>query len=120
MAITWDDVVARAPALSDVETETQDALIEDAYAQLSETNWGDNLDLAAIWLCAHLGSISLLSSTAASATGPVLSETVGSVSRTYSAGSSSSSSTELDSTAYGREFLRLQRSLLTARIGLVA
>jgi hypothetical protein len=118
VAIVWDDVVARAPALSAVAVETQDALIEDAYAQLSEENWGTRLDLAAIWLCAHLATLSLASATSASA-GPVLSEQVGPVSRTYSEGSSSTSET-LSSTAYGREFQRLQQSCLVSRLGLVA
>jgi hypothetical protein len=111
VSITWRDVVLIAPELSAVGVATQDAILADVALQLSAERWGNRLDIASKYLAAHLATVTQRSGVA----GPVTSESVGSVSRSYSVAAQSGA---FDATAYGREYKRLQRSLVD-RIGVV-
>lgn len=112
--ITWADVVAVAPELASVATATQNAILADVAAQLVAAQWGSRYDVACTYLAAHLGTLS--KSGGQGVAGPVTSETVGSVSRSYAAPAVSESG--MGSTSYGREYERLKKQNV-GRIGLV-
>lgn len=108
MAITWDDVVAIAPELSTVSVEMQNALIAYVEEEISSTTWGARAARGKVYLAAHLATMSARVGSA----GPVTSETVGSVSRSYAVDASSAPS---GSTSYGAEYERLVMTLGAAR-----
>lgn len=111
MAITWaSDVVAIAPELASVVTATQNKILAFVDLQFNTTLWGDKLDMGKTYLAAHLGTLSRR----AGAGGPVVSESVGQVSRSYAA-SIASGAAMLESTSYGLEYKRLLRQLPGAR-----
>jgi hypothetical protein len=112
--ITWSAVVAIAPELASVALATQTAILGAVEVQLAAGQWGTRYDLACTYLAAHLGAVSLAG--AQGAAGPVTSESVGSVSRSYAAPVVASSNA--GSTAYGREYERLKKQLV-GRIGVV-
>ena len=112
--ITWSNVVAIAPELASVPLATQTAILSAVEAQLAPSQWGARYDLACTYLAAHLGSASIAGGQGAA--GPVTSETVGSVSRSYAAPAATTANT--GSTSYGREYERLKKQLV-GRIGLV-
>lgn len=112
------------PGVSGVPYVT--AKIEEATSQVDATAWGTRRDLGIAYLTAHLilaqasaQSTSLSGSTLVT-TGPVNSERVGDLSRSYGTGGSSSSSgsaqTSYESTIYGKEYARLLRTLATTPV----
>lgn len=89
------------------------------YAKLSvpQKKWGVKYDFALLLLTCHLLTLALIdqSSSKKGTLGAVTSETVGELSRTYGDGGGQQASINGDSlnqTTYGKEFLRLQRSLV--------
>jgi hypothetical protein len=124
MAVTWTDVVALAPSLVDVPVEAQTLILAQVARQVGPVKWGAWVDDGRLYLAAHLGAMYLSADEAGggggSVVGPVQSETVGPVSRTFAILSSSagSSSAAFDATAWGQEYKRL-RSLLVSTVGLV-
>lgn len=112
MAITWADVVIIAAELSTVATSKQNAILADVSAQLALSQWGSQarLDIAAKYLAAHLASVK-----GVAPAGPMTSETVGPLTRSFAAPMMTSTNA-LESTGYGREFLRLRRTLMTGRM----
>jgi hypothetical protein len=85
-----------------------------AEVQVDEDRWGPLADMGTAYLTAHL--LTVAGATAGGgvgSAGPVLSETVGRVSRSYASTVSSSAYVDsLGATRYGREFSRL-RGLLS-------
>lgn len=123
--ISWDDVVQLAPALEDLEQATQDLLLDHVERLVPASKWGDVVDIGRMYLAAHLGTLVLRASSSggssSQAVGPVVSETVGQVSRTFAVLSSTSGGGfegSLTSTTWGREYVELRRTL-PARFGLV-
>jgi hypothetical protein len=116
MAIAWADVVLIAPELSAVVAGAQTAILADVVLQLDEDTCGTRYDLISKYLAAHLGTITLRG--ASGAAGPVTSEKVGPLARSYAA--PYSDSTDLESTPYGQEYLRLINTLAGVRIAVVA
>lgn len=124
--ITWADVVGVAPASASVSAAGQALILEFVEEQLDPVTWGNRLKAGQTYLAAHLatlpGVITALSG-GGGAAGPVVSESVGQLSRSYanltSAGSSRTSATSTDMTPHGREYLRLVRTLPGAILGLV-
>ena len=115
--ITWADVVLIAPELADVPVGVQTALLADVAEQLESSQWGNDAryDMASKYLVAHLATLYLQGS--GGAAGPVTSESVGSVSRSYA--SPSFAVDRYASTAFGREFARLRSQFVIGRMGLV-
>lgn len=121
--ITWDDVAALAPALADIEVESQDLIIAHVSRVLKAARWGDLIDVGQTYLAAHLGALVLRATggaggSSSQAVGPVVSETVGQVSRTYavltqSSGTGGAGDASLASTDWGREFVALRDRLVT-------
>lgn len=107
MAITWSNVTDIAPELSTVGAAAQTAILAQANTELSVSVWGTRIEIGRAWFAAHLATVSNRRGTG----GQVTSETVGSVSRGYSAGTSEGYS----SSGYGQEFERLLLTLPAAR-----
>jgi hypothetical protein len=111
--ITWTDVVAIAPELSSVAVAGQTLVLAAVGKQVGAGQWGDLQKEGQLALAAHMGT---LIKRAAGAVGPVVSQTVGPVSRTYAVIASAASS--LGSTSWGSEYQRLIMILPAVR-GLV-
>lgn len=123
--IIWEDVVAIDASLSAVPAATQAAILLDVRLQVSEDSWGDRYDLASKYLAAHLGVVSeraRLGGATGGVSGPVSSESVDGVSRSYASttggGATESSRIGLDGTVWGREYQRLI-GLMPARLPFV-
>jgi hypothetical protein len=121
-AIVWADVTAHASDLSTVSAGAQ----TDVLAYVNDTVDPDKLGgeasaryrLARIYLAAHFGTVVLAQGTPPA--GPVTSESVGGVSRTYGvAAGASGSASEIASTGWGREYLALIRRSAASRGPLV-
>lgn len=107
MAISRAAIVARVPALDAVDDPAAwEAAIADAQLQVSSSVWGDLYELGVIYLAAHL---LLVANPEVAGPGPVQSETVGSISRTYAV--TAPTREQLGSTLAGREHIRLRRQL---------
>lgn len=103
MAITWAQVVLIAPELSTVATATQNLLLVIVDRQIDGEVWGSYADDGALYLAAHLGT---LANGGAAGAGPVTSETLGPMSRSY--GMPSGVSGTFGTTRYGVMFEQLR------------
>lgn len=116
--ITWDDVVALASEMTDVETDAQNLILDYVNSTLNESMFlPAALKLARIYLAAHLGTTPL-SGGGSTVTGPVLSEEVGGIKRTYADVSAAIASGSLSDTTYGVTYQFLVRTS-RARLPLV-
>lgn len=102
MAVTKADVLLIAPELSEVDDARFAAAIADALLQMNTEALGARADLVLKYLVAHLVSLG----EQGGSEGTVTSETVGGVSRTYSAAATGGGET---GTSYGDEYKRLLR-----------
>lgn len=110
--ITWPDVVKVDASLHCISAAVQAAILADVEAQLSETNLSGKYDLACKYLAAHMGVLQLAND-AQMPSGPVTSESVGSVSRSYASVSGGKMSDAwLTSTKHGLAYLRTIRNSL--------
>ena len=104
-SIIWADVTALAPELTAPSEAARVYLLAHVNAELDPAMFdgedGPTLRLARIWLAAHLATVGALST--GGAAGPVMSESVGGMSISY--GASSSTDAALGTTAYGRLYL---------------
>lgn len=124
--ITWDDVLLIAPGLSSLEEDSQDAILLHVQRLVAPAKWGDLLDMGMTFLAAHFGTLVQRSTATAGAgssqaVGPVVSETVGPVARTFAvltSGSGAGGDASLTSTNWGREYVELRR-MLPSRFGQV-
>lgn len=121
--ITWENVFALAPALEDVSAAGQAEILAKVEREVRPGPWGAAVDDGRLALARHLGVLALQAQSSstggASTVGPVQSETVGPVSRSFavlSGGSSGSSGTTFDATSWGQEYKRMLR-LLPGRFG---
>lgn len=108
MSITWADVSTFAPEVASVPSARQTQILAMVDRQVNATAWGDAAVDGALHLAAHYGVMSLRGSS--SAAGPVVSESVGPVSRSFAAPSSGGGGDGLEATSYGREYMRLSRT----------
>lgn len=109
MAATVASVRRIAPELSSVSTADTEAFLADAALELDAATWGALYDRAHALLAAHLASIAHPELAAPS--GPVVSESVGSVSRSYAAPSSGAAAGRWGTTRHGVELARLLRQI---------
>jgi hypothetical protein len=108
MAHARADIICRWPTLDKlVDSLEWAAAIGDAEIQVRESVWGARYDLGVVHLAAHA---LMLAHPEVIDSGPVQSESVGGVSRTYAVASTINPS-ELERTPAGREFKRMRRSL---------
>lgn len=115
MSITWADVVELAPDLSTTTVAAQNLILAHVALQVGPTQWGTYEAMGQLYLAAHLGTLQARGGSAA--VGPVTSETVGPVSRSYGSTATAAAGL-LNSTPYGSEYARL-RALLPTRFGMV-
>lgn len=119
MAITWDQVEALDSNLSGVSVEAQDSILAYVNSILDVDVFdgasGPMTTLAEIYLAAHHGTIVVRGDERA---GPVVSESVGGLSRTYAVFSPAGSDPLLDTTPWGKAFRALVRQS-AARGGMV-
>jgi hypothetical protein len=112
MAITWAQVTTSFPGdagLAALAVGTQDDILERVNnEEIHDATWrtAAKADRARRYLAAHLGSIA--SGVNPGARGAVQSESVGQVSRSFAL-SVAQGSNPLDSTGYGKEYMRLVR-----------
>lgn len=97
--ITWDDVInLPAAQLVTIPPITQSKILTYVNGEgINPEAFGENVNLARVYLAAHLASGS--GSAARGATGPVVSQSVGGISRSYAAMASSDG---LESSGYGK------------------
>ncbi len=82
MPISWSSVEAIAPELSSVAAGTQTLILAMVDRQIDDIRWGEFADDGRRYLAAHLGTITNGGAAGGSA-GPVISETLGPMSRSY-------------------------------------
>lgn len=122
-AITWSDVTSFAPELTtSVPADAQTLIL--SYVNTSaidpasfDGEAGVTTRLARIYLAAHLGS-GVGQGASGAAGGPVTSESMGGLSRSYSVASVATAMDATGSTAYGRMYEALVNNSL-ARLPLV-
>jgi hypothetical protein len=112
--IAWSDVIAHAPELASpaVTSTAQADILAVANDVLDVSQFGGEgtakTRLARIYFAAHFGTID--SQGGSGATGAVIQETVGGLSRMYASYSPSSSDPLWDSTPYGKAFGAMLRA----------
>jgi hypothetical protein len=104
--ITWDDVAAFAPELTDADEIVRSGILAYVNATFNPDDWGGTaapaLRLARIYLAAHLGTLTKRGQSGKA--GPISSESVGGISRSYATFSYPSI---LTTTPYGQALLEL-------------
>jgi hypothetical protein len=108
MALTWLDVTAMAPELSDVPVSAQDEILADVD-DLPDDVWGARLTQGKLALARHLGTMQKRRGQP----GQLGAKHVGDISATYVHGQNPSA---YSSTSYGVEFERLLMALPGARV----
>lgn len=122
--ITWTDVTNHFASLAApaVSVDAQTDILADVNANLSASVFGgeDNpkYKLARIYMAAHMGELEARNARAAGAVGAVTSKTIGatSLSVTYGATASASSTALLRTTPGGAAYLGLLRTTPRARL----
>lgn len=110
--VSWSDVTDLDPSLATVAVATQNAILADAVLLLSPTAFGDRYDLAVKYFAAHSGALIVRGGSAT--VGVVVSESLGSASRSYASPPTASSNfAEFGSTIWGQRFLFLLRTIVT-------
>ncbi len=119
-SITWTDVTNHAADLSTVTTAAQTDILAHVNTVLNVEMFGGEtapmLKLARVYLAAHYGAV--WGQGAAGAAGPVVSEGMGGLQRSYAWSAMTGDPDSLSSTAYGKAFRSLVRSTL-ARMPMV-
>lgn len=105
MAATVADVRRIAPEFATVADEAVAAFLDDAALELSATAWGALYDRAQALVAAHL--VALANPSMAGSIGPVASESVGGVSRSYAV--TAVAAGRWGTSRFGLEFYRLMR-----------
>lgn len=114
MAIIWAQVQAAPYAPNDTDIQAVSAsdgaaYIAAALLEIVGDCWGDFKDPATAWLAAHKAKNAATDGGSSSASGPVTSQSVGSVSKSYASVShATAEDSDLASTQFGRNYLRLR------------
>lgn len=111
------DIKAYAGQFAELENNKIQLYINYAKLSVPQKKWAEKYDFGLLLLTCHLLTLALIdeASSKKGTLGAVTSEKVGELARTYGDGGGQQSSTNGDSlnqTSYGKEFLRLQRSLV--------
>lgn len=107
LVITWENVLDLAPELSSLSKAQQLLVLEEVIREVKVAKWGDQATalIGGRYLAAHKGTIAKNRS---GGQGTLQSVSIGSVSKTY-AQSMAQGVSVLESTTYGKEFVRLRR-----------
>lgn len=114
MAITWADVVLINADAATLATDRQNAILADVALQMSADAWGSRYDLGSKWLAAHFAAVYV--ATASGPAGPVIGETIGPASIQFASPGAGGSGGALETTSYGREYMRLAKLNPKARM----
>jgi len=106
VSIKWIDVVAVAPELAALNSNSQTQILAMVDRQIDDTAWGGLADDGRRFLSAHYGTLAIRKGS-----GFITSERVGSLGRSYATPQWLKSSLGL--TSYGIEYRRLARLLPT-------
>ena len=93
-----------APELEETTNAVLDAVSEQAALQINADLWNDLATYGLVMLTAHMLTIAKRRGQS----GPITGERVGDISRSYGTAGNG----DLESTSYGREFLRVRKTLL--------
>jgi hypothetical protein len=111
--IVKQDVLDHAAELSEVEDAAWARIL--AYVNRFDLSWvgedDDTTTMARIYLAAHIG-LTIKPGSSVTAAGPVVSESVGGVRRTYANLATSTTESSLSSTKYGRQYNQILTSSL--------
>lgn len=112
-AINWNTVLGIAPELDSVNIDTQVMALAFVNEAISDSVWGTKTTatLARAYMAAHIATLSLRGGNGAS--GAVVSESAGGLSRTYA--QSMATNSTWGSTPYGVQFAALLRTNICAR-----
>jgi hypothetical protein len=112
--VTPADIKALFPEFASESDLRIQLFLDQAAFSVNASVWGNKADFAIQYLTGHL--LTVANRGGSGAAGPVTSEKVGDLQRSY-ANNVSAVAHELGSTGYGMEFLRLRRSLyITPRV----
>lgn len=109
MAVTWAQVVAIEPLAANVDDVAQELFLATAGLLVDVDEWGGLYDQGVLYMAAHLGLLSSWSlAGAGGASGPVTSESLGPMSRSYAnLFQASASDGVLGTTKWGKIYLML-------------
>ncbi len=108
--ITWPEVVALDASLATVPENAQVWILEHANTALNCRMFTPKAyKLVRLYLAAHFGTLSIPGESGSAVAGPVISETVGGISRTYALVSDAAAST-FSSTTHGQMYAFLIRT----------
>lgn len=119
MSVAWSDITAAFPndttlaAVDGAAGGEGETYLEWVEEQVDDDKLGDRADQVRILLAAHLATV--VASGGSGAAGPVSSESVDGVSRSYAV-TASSDGDDLTATSYGRRAVLLMRSSPSARL----
>ena len=112
MAVTAADVKEIATEFAAVADSRVDLFIAQAERRTNRTNWGAKADDGIIYLIAHL--LKLDEDQGAAAAGPIVARRVHDVSWAY--GKTSGGGDNFDSTAWGRRYKEIRKSVFSRRV----
>ncbi len=114
MSIGVQNIIDIGPEFANEDPARITKFIAIAKLFIDPKVWGKKTDVGHAYFTAHLLKSSPLSNGGGGAVGPITSETVGDLSRTFA--SAQISNTDHSATAYGRIFDQLRRTLLITPI----
>ncbi len=122
MTVVAADIMTFAPeftTVDDDEIATITAAIAQAERRTNRTNWGVIADDGVTYLVCHMLTLAArIAVSGAQARGPLTSETVGPLSRSFAVpGSVTLSSAYLASTTYGQAYAELRSGVFSDRVG---
>lgn len=107
-------VLAIAPELADItDNLLWDTILDDVADDVAASIFGTKQERAQRYLAAHLLTLSRSQDRNPHASGPITSEKTGPLAVSY-ANPKANSNGELDSTSYGREFMRIRKGCIVA------
>lgn len=112
--ITPSAFKTRFPEFASESDDRVQMFLDDATIFVNERVWGTRCDLGVAYLAAHLLAINNRGSGGAS--GPVTSEKVGDLQRSYAAPTASNLDPTYASTTYGMEYVRIRKTIFTSPI----
>ena len=121
MAATAKQVQEKFPEFADETIARIDVFLADALNDISPTDWGSDADNAQMLLAAHqLCTVGAADGNSAVDPGIVKKEKIGEVATEWAVASPSASASTaeenvLQTTSYGREFLRIKRRIFSRR-----
>jgi|AntRauTorckE6833_2_1112554.scaffolds.fasta_scaffold154254_2 hypothetical protein len=122
MSVDTDTFKTRFPEFFETDDERVQLFIGDAVAELSESAWGTRYDVGICYLAAHLLAIGIATELGdPSGLSPLASGGADGLSASFAKSAYTNTSQEYwQSTSYGKEFMRLKRTLFAgARVAKV-